>query len=312
MAVYSERTKRSQARDRTGKKVMPAGVPSSFQAYDPWPVVVQARRRVADGRRRRQRVHRLRHGLRRPVRRAHEPASCARRCIEQIDHGSLYVTPCELDAEVCELLAERYGLPMWRPTNSGTEATHDAIRLARGVTGRERIVKVEGGYHGHHDEVMISNKPPLDKAGPADRPTPVAELAGDHQAGRRGRHGDPLQRPGRARAGAAGRRRGLLHRRAGDAEHRHLPARPRLPVGGARDHRAVRHAADLRRGQDRHHRRVRRRQRALRRHTRPDHARQVDRRRVPGRRLRRQGRVHEPDQPTAGCCTSAPTTATRW
>ena len=59
-----------------------------------------------------------------------------RRAVEQqLDHGSLYVTPCELDAEVGELLAARYGLPMWRPTNSGTEATHDAIRLARGATG---------------------------------------------------------------------------------------------------------------------------------------------------------------------------------
>jgi hypothetical protein len=49
---------------------------------------------------------------------------------EQLEHGSLYVTPCELDAEVCELLGARYGLPMWRPTNSGTEATHDAIKKA--------------------------------------------------------------------------------------------------------------------------------------------------------------------------------------
>jgi glutamate-1-semialdehyde 2,1-aminomutase len=41
------------------------------------------------------------------------------------------------------------------------------------VTGRERIVKVEGGYHGHHDEVMISNKPPLELAGPAEQPNAV-------------------------------------------------------------------------------------------------------------------------------------------
>ena len=47
-----------------------------------------------------------------------------------------------------ELLAERYGLPMWRFTNSGTEATMDAIRVARGATGRQKIVKIEGGYHG--------------------------------------------------------------------------------------------------------------------------------------------------------------------
>ena len=54
----------------------------------------------------------------------------------------------------------------------------DAIRIARGATGRHRIVKVEGGYHGHHDEVMISMKPPLDKAGPADAPNSVPGTEG--------------------------------------------------------------------------------------------------------------------------------------
>ena len=82
------------------------------------------------------------------------------------------------NADVAELLGERYGLPMWRFTNSGTEATMDAIRVARGVTGRDRIVKVEGGYHGHHDEVMISMKPSLDLAGPAHAPVPVPSTAG--------------------------------------------------------------------------------------------------------------------------------------
>jgi len=67
---------------------------------------------------------------------------------------------------------------MWRFTNSGTEATMDAIRVARGVTGREKIVKVEGGYHGHHDEVMISMKPPIDQAGPADAPIGIPATAG--------------------------------------------------------------------------------------------------------------------------------------
>jgi glutamate-1-semialdehyde 2,1-aminomutase len=96
----------------------------------------------------------------------------------QLDDGSLYVSPCELNAEVAELLADRYGLPMWRFTNSGTEATMDAIRVAKGATGRDKIVKVEGGYHGHHDEVMISMKPPLDLAGPADAPRSVPGTAG--------------------------------------------------------------------------------------------------------------------------------------
>ena len=50
--------------------------------------------------------------------------------------------------------------------------------LARGVTKRDKIVKVEGGFHGHHDEVMISNKPSLDQAGPADAPISVPQSAG--------------------------------------------------------------------------------------------------------------------------------------
>ncbi|NCV09528.1 MAG: aspartate aminotransferase family protein, partial [Actinobacteria bacterium] len=96
----------------------------------------------------------------------------------QLDDGTLFVTPCPSNAEVAELLTARYGFPLWRFTNSGTEATMDALRVARAATGREKIVKVEGGYHGHHDEVMVSMKPSLDKAGPADAPHSVASSAG--------------------------------------------------------------------------------------------------------------------------------------
>jgi glutamate-1-semialdehyde 2,1-aminomutase len=176
-AVYSERTKRSQTATERARKVMPAGVPSSFQAYEPWPVVVKhaAGSRMTDVDDNVYVDYDMGFGA---LFAGHMNPFVRRAVEEQLEHGSLYVTPCELNAEVCELLAERFGQPMWRPTNSGTEATHDAIRLARGVTGRERIVKVEGGYHGHHDEVMISNKPALDLAGPADRPLSIPSSLG--------------------------------------------------------------------------------------------------------------------------------------
>jgi glutamate-1-semialdehyde 2,1-aminomutase len=96
----------------------------------------------------------------------------------QLDDGTLFVTPCPSNAEVAELLTARYGFPLWRFTNSGTEATMDALRVARAATGREKIVKVEGGYHGHHDEVMVSMKPSLESAGPPDAPKSVASSAG--------------------------------------------------------------------------------------------------------------------------------------
>ncbi|MEZ5256818.1 MAG: aspartate aminotransferase family protein [Ilumatobacteraceae bacterium] len=177
LLTYQERTKGSQAATDRARKVLPLGVPSSFQAYDPHPIVVRrshgAWMEDVDGNRYidfDMGFGALFAGHMHPAVRAAVSA--------QLDDGSLFVTPCELNAEVGELLAERYGMPMWRFTNSGTEATMDAIRVARGATGRNKLVKVEGGYHGHHDEVMISTKPPLDAAGPADAPNSVPASAG--------------------------------------------------------------------------------------------------------------------------------------
>ena len=177
LATYAERTTRSQAATDRARRSLPLGVPSSFQAYQPHPVVA-ARAQGSwledlDGNRYvdfNMGFGALFAGHVHPLLRAAVE--------EQLDAGTLFVTPCEGNAEVAELLAARYGLPMWRFTNSGTEATMDAIRVAKGVTGRDKIVKVEGGYHGHHDEVMVSMKPSLDEAGPADHPTPVPATAG--------------------------------------------------------------------------------------------------------------------------------------
>ena len=177
LARYSERTAKSQTATERARKVLPLGVPSSFQAYDPHPIVIEsatgAVMRDVDGN------DYVDYDMGFGALFSGHVHPAVRKAIDaQLDQGTLFVSPCELNAEVAELLGERYGLPMWRFTNSGTEATMDAIRVARGVTGRDKIVKVEGGYHGHHDEVMISMKPPLDKAGPADRPTPVPSTAG--------------------------------------------------------------------------------------------------------------------------------------
>jgi glutamate-1-semialdehyde 2,1-aminomutase len=65
-----------------------------------------------------------------------------------------------------------------RFSNSGTEATMDAIRVARGYTGREKIVKFEGGYHGHHDDVLVSIQPPREAMGPPESPSTVPASAG--------------------------------------------------------------------------------------------------------------------------------------
>ena len=177
LRVYAERTKGSQSATNRARTVLPLGVPSSFQAYDPHPIVVRRAQAAwmedVDGNRY------VDYDMGFGSLFAGHMHPLVRAAVErQLDDGTLYVTPCESNTDVAELLKERYGLPMWRFTNSGTEATMDAIRVARGVTGRHKIVKVEGGYHGHHDEVMISMKPALDLAGPADNPVPVPATAG--------------------------------------------------------------------------------------------------------------------------------------
>jgi len=177
IALYAQRTQGSQKATERARVVMPLGVPSSFQAYDPHPIVVKAARGASmwDVDNNEYVDYDMGFGA---LFSGHINPFVRRAVDEQLDNGTLFVTPCELNADVAELLGERYGLPMWRFTNSGTEATMDAIRVARASTGRDKIVKVEGGYHGHHDEVMISMKPPIAVAGPARKPFSVASSAG--------------------------------------------------------------------------------------------------------------------------------------
>src|SRR5437762_6452159 len=92
--------------------------------------------------------------------------------------GTHFAQPTEDALVVAERLAERYRLPYWRFGNSGTEATLDAVRIMRALTGRNLILKIEGSYHGHHDSLMVSVFPPKEKAGPRDHPVPVPQTLG--------------------------------------------------------------------------------------------------------------------------------------
>lgn len=74
----------------------------------------------------------------------------------QLRVGISYGAPTELEVEMAELLCARVpGLEMVRLCNSGTEATMSALRLARGFTGRDTILKFEGCYHGHSDSLLV-------------------------------------------------------------------------------------------------------------------------------------------------------------
>jgi glutamate-1-semialdehyde 2,1-aminomutase len=76
---------------------------------------------------------------------------------EAIQRGTSYGAPTEIEVDMAETIVEMVpSIEMVRMVNSGTEATMSAIRLARGFTGKEKIVKFEGCYHGHADSLLVS------------------------------------------------------------------------------------------------------------------------------------------------------------
>jgi len=76
--------------------------------------------------------------------------------MEQLEKGWLYGTPTELEVNLAEKIAGLYpSIDMLRFVSTGTEATMSAIRAARGFTGKDKFIKIEGGFHGAHDAVLV-------------------------------------------------------------------------------------------------------------------------------------------------------------
>ena len=100
----------------------------------------------------------------------------------QARRGTHFAQPTkDLDA-VGESLVDRFGLPLWRFCNSGTEATLEAARLMRATAGRDMLLKIEGTYHGHHDSLMFSVIPDPELIGPREHPVTLPQAPGIPQA----------------------------------------------------------------------------------------------------------------------------------
>src|SRR5487761_884015 len=162
---------------RKARASSPRGVPSSFQDASPQPIFVDSGRgsRVwdVDG----NEYVDFHNGFGVMVVGHAHPAIVA--AVEsQIHRGSHFAQPVAENIVVARELARRFHQPQWRFTNSGTESTLDAIRLARGFTNRERIIKIEASYHGHHDALLVSVEPPVDAMGDSDFPNSVPMTGG--------------------------------------------------------------------------------------------------------------------------------------
>ncbi|MEV0714569.1 aspartate aminotransferase family protein [Asanoa sp. NPDC050611] len=97
----------------------------------------------------------------------------------QVARGQTYSAQHALEVEVADLVCDLVPCAELVRFNSvGSEAVHAALRLARAATGRGKVLKFEGHYHGWYDPVAFSVHPAPDEAGPADRPRPVPSTPG--------------------------------------------------------------------------------------------------------------------------------------
>ena len=164
---YVARTKKSQAHFNEAKKVLPAGVESNVKFFEPYPFYVKRAKgayifdldgnKIID--------YALGYG---PMILGHNHPAVIKAAKDQIDKGTLYGASHDLSINYIKMVQKAMpSIEMFRFANSGTEATMHPIRVARAFTGKEKIAKAEGAYHGGHDYVLQSVDIPADKLGPS-------------------------------------------------------------------------------------------------------------------------------------------------
>jgi glutamate-1-semialdehyde 2,1-aminomutase len=154
-AQLNAATARSGEMYRRAHEVLSGGVASSYQLRDPWPIYLERgdgpKVWDVDG----NEFYDFHNGFGSMVQGHAHPAIGAA-LNERYAKGSHFAAPTEDAIVVAEELQRRWGLARWRYTNSGSESTMDAIRIARAYTQRDVVMKIFGSYHGHHDTVMVS------------------------------------------------------------------------------------------------------------------------------------------------------------
>ena len=175
---YIAKTARSRALHEEACGVMPGGNSRTTTFFDPYPFYVTrgqgAQLWDADGNARLDF-----NGNYTSLILGHAPEAVVRAAQDAVTHGLSFPGPTEHEVRLAEVLTRRIpSMDTVRFTNSGTEATMNAVRLARAFTGRPKIAKFEGAFHGTHDWVMVSVTPDPRAGGSAKKPKPIAASAG--------------------------------------------------------------------------------------------------------------------------------------
>lgn len=166
---YKAQTPRSREMYERAEKILPLGVSSNFRTYEPYPISIAraegSKMWDVDGREYTDFAMCFGAAMV-----GHSHPAMVKALAEAASVGTLYGMPHDRELRAAELIGERFGLEQVRFTNSGSEATMHALRLARSYTKRDKILKFEGGYHGGHDTALVSVKPAVDQAGSKKRP----------------------------------------------------------------------------------------------------------------------------------------------
>lgn len=137
------------------KKYIPGGVSSPVRAYDPYPFFVKEGKgsKIYDVDGNKYIDYCLAYG---PLILGHSNENVVNNVYTQLKKGTTYGAPTENEIKLAKEIVNRVPCAeMVRFTNSGTEATMSAIRLARGFTNKKKIIKFEGAYHGAHDYCLV-------------------------------------------------------------------------------------------------------------------------------------------------------------
>lgn len=177
-ATYRERTKRSQELFAKATHILEGGTTRTSVFFSPYPCYIAAGRgcRITDldGNVRIDFLNNytsLMHG--------HAFPPIVEAVTRQIQKGSAYAAPSEWEVALAALIQQRLpSMERLRFTSSGSEAVMFALRVARAFTGRRKIAKFEGGFHGSHELAQVSVDPSLEQAGPPDSPHSVPDSAG--------------------------------------------------------------------------------------------------------------------------------------
>jgi glutamate-1-semialdehyde 2,1-aminomutase len=176
--VYRHTTPASHDLHEHAVKSMPGGTTRTTTYFDPYPLYIDrgdgCRVWDVDGA---ERIDMIGNYTAMILGHAHPKVVEAIR--KQAARGTAFAAANPIEVELATLLCERVpSLELVRFCNSGTEATMFAMRLARAFTGRPKIARIEGGYHGTHDYAEVSTHPAPAEAGASDRPTASPDSIG--------------------------------------------------------------------------------------------------------------------------------------